>query len=305
MGYFKKHWQGGLPLAISFWINLVLLAFLWHVIGALLSGHIVPVRPDKASFFFLAHLALQSPITIWQTVGVWRSARRALRSSGKRISVRLAQAVAVFIFIVNHLNYAVVDYEDNVRMAHVFVGFAKDPYGDFNITVLDGNSTICLSGGLGLGITGRLERLLQQNENISRVVLSSPGGWVYEGKALFRVIRAASLDTVVLDECSSSCTMALVAGNTRFASVDARIGLHSFRAVTGSFNTELEQTEAAGLFLSQGVDSSLVDRMFETPSDRLWYPPIRRLVEDGLIDRVIDCADSRDHLPELCEFFGN
>jgi hypothetical protein len=288
LGYFKKHWQGALPLAVSFWINLVLLAFLWHVIGALLSGHIVPIRPDKASFFFLAHLAFQSPITIWQTVGVWRSAKTALGSSGKRISVRLAQAIAIFIFVVNHLNYVVVDYEDNMRMAHLFVGFEKDPYGDFNITTLEGNSTIRLSGSLGLGITGKLERRLQKNENISRVVLSSPGGWVYEGKALFRVIRAASLDTVVLDECSSSCTMALVAGNMRSASVDARIGLHGFRAATRSFNTELEQNEAAELFVSQGVDSSLVDRMFETPPDRLWYPPVHRLVEAGLINRVID-----------------
>lgn len=236
-------------------------------------------------------------------MGVWRSAQKRADTSSRGRLARLAQGVAAFIFIINHLNYLGVNYEDELRMASLFLGLAHDPYGDFNISRLNDRSIIRLSGGLGLGVSDRLERLLNQNENIQGIVLDSPGGWVYEGRALFRAIRGAGLDTFTFDECSSSCTLAFVAGNRRYASIDARIGLHRYLAVTQSFDIDREQNETAKLFLSQGVSPQLVDVMFETPSNRLWYPPLEKLTEAGMIDQLIDCAGPTRDLSSLCETY--
>lgn len=304
MQYLKKHWQGALPLSISLWINLILVAILWHFFGALLSGHIYAIRPDKAAFLFLVHLAFQSPITIWQTVGVWRSARKKKESSARGLSALLAQVMAIVIFVINHLNYLTVNYEDDFRMAHLFLGFAQDPYGDFNISKINGRRIILLSGGLGFGASHQLETFLNRNETIQGIVLNSPGGWVYEGRALFQAIRGAGLDTFIFDECNSSCTLAFVAGNRRYASIDARIGLHSFLPVTQSFDVNRAQNEASRLFLGQGVSPQLVGLMFEAPPNRLWYPPLNKLTEAGMIDQLIDCASPTGDVSGLCDHFS-
>lgn len=211
--------------------------------------------------------------------------------------------MAAFLCVINHLNYLAVNYESELRMANLFLHFTQDPYGNFSISKINDRPIIHLSGGLGLGVSERLERFLNQHEKIQGIVLNSPGGWVYEGKALFRAIRRSGLDTYVFEECSSSCALAFVAGNSRYASIDGRIGLHSFLSVTHSFDVDREQTEAARLFLGQGVSPQLVDLIFETPSNRIWYPPLKCLTEAGLIEQLIDCASPSEDLSGLCDIY--
>ncbi|MGC5394069.1 hypothetical protein ACPXAZ_26190, partial [Escherichia coli] len=65
------------------------------------------------------------------------------------------------------------------------------------------------------------------------VVLYSAGGWVREGKLVGEVIRRRRLNTYVEQECSSSCTLAFLAGRDRAMDPRAHIGFHTLYTVGG------------------------------------------------------------------------
>lgn len=93
MGYFKKHWQGEQSLAVSYWVNAVLISAAMHVVGLVLTV-IAPVSDPVALSRVVAFIAIITLLVIspWQFVGLWRCTRKCITSRGGAFWARLARA---------------------------------------------------------------------------------------------------------------------------------------------------------------------------------------------------------------------
>ena len=99
MGYIGRHWRGELPLAVSFWINVVLVDLFLKSVELLSIAFIH--NPSRGTHITIIH----SPFVIlilypWQIMGLWRSCNRHIEATGKRFWARTAQVLVVLGFIV-------------------------------------------------------------------------------------------------------------------------------------------------------------------------------------------------------------
>lgn len=98
MGYIGRHWRGELPLAVSFWINVVLVDLFLKSVELLSIAFIH--NPSRGTHITIIH----SPFIIlilypWQIMGLWRSCNRHIEATGKRFWARTAQVLVVLGFI--------------------------------------------------------------------------------------------------------------------------------------------------------------------------------------------------------------
>lgn len=113
--YFVRHWRGDLSLAVSFWINGVLVNLV------LIAVALVPIiyierNPQAANLtilalaglFFVAWILLW----IWQLVGVWRSASHHVLRGGRKF-----WAVAAKVIVVLAVLRGLIDLKDMLVIA--------------------------------------------------------------------------------------------------------------------------------------------------------------------------------------------
>ena len=103
MNYLKKHWNGKYPLRISFWINGLLLYFLWGLVFSLIiqfSG--AQHNGELLVRIFMNYRISTLFISVWQTVGIYRSAQHYQEETGNLILSKLAKNFSL-VFILDGL----------------------------------------------------------------------------------------------------------------------------------------------------------------------------------------------------------
>jgi len=78
-----------------------------------------------------------------------------------------------------------------------------------------------------------LERLLNENNGITGVTLSSPGGMTIAALDIGRIIRRRGLSTMAEGMCASACGLIWLGGATRYAALDARVCFHATFVIEG------------------------------------------------------------------------
>jgi hypothetical protein len=151
-----------------------------------------------------------------------------------------------------------------------------------NVTLKGDITIIALSGDVAAGDTEAAEALIKTandgNRLISAVRLDSPGGSLAEAVALAGLIRRAKLPTIVAagSRCASACFIVFAAGNEKFASYDAAIGVHG---VSDKFGHETAQTEEATIAMARvasgfGVPPRIIGQMVTTHAHEIaWLTP--------------------------------
>lgn len=103
-------------------------------------------------------------------------------------------------------------------------------------------------------ITGRdvedLRAILQANEAIETLQLTSGGGSLWAGKEMAHIVIDYTLDTVVERECSSSCVIVFLAGDSRIMTGGSKLGFH-----LNSWSAEGLQSYYKGWREDQGWDT--------------------------------------------------
>lgn len=91
--YLSVHWLGGHSLARSFWINGLALWVSIRLVFYFISPQIFGEQADIYGFLFYFFLlqAIAFAVWVWQLVGIWRSAKKRLLQSDRRLFARLAQ----------------------------------------------------------------------------------------------------------------------------------------------------------------------------------------------------------------------
>ncbi|MEC8294152.1 MAG: hypothetical protein VX083_11690 [Pseudomonadota bacterium] len=152
-----------------------------------------------------------------------------------------------------------------------------------------------------------MRRMLKENEGITTLRLNSPGGIVWVGEEMARIVEDYELDTVADGECSSTCVLLFLAGQSRQMTRGSKIGFHqtnwSAGSIEGYYNDRREdsgwqtpfdfaswmyqdtQTEVytnLTTLLKRGVDPAFAIETIGS-SDAVWFPSRKELVAGGVL----------------------
>ncbi|TQE98416.1 MAG: hypothetical protein FKY71_13980 [Spiribacter salinus] len=113
-----------------------------------------------------------------------------------------------------------------------------------DVTLLD-DRTIRVTGEFDARLVGEFRAAVARVPNIRTVELHSPGGRVYSGLEIARIIYDLRLNTWITagSECYSACSIAFLAGELRLA--DGRLGVHQ---VSGMNDDSLTQSVISDVF---------------------------------------------------------
>lgn len=286
--YFARHWRGELSLPKSYWVNGIVFGLLVGVtVGAL--GFAVNSRGDAQPVVWMATLIatwiIVALFTMWQAVGVWRSATH-YRISGRKFWGGLAKTVTVLGVINLAYNCLFVGTAQLAGIYEIIAGDAR--VGPHQFKVLAGGQMLEFSGGITFGVAGELNGFLQAMGNVRTVKLNSTGGRILEAQRMSDLIRAKGLTTLVEKDCMSACTIVFLGGKERVVWPAARIGFHqpAFRGMTAASRRAAIATEMARL-QGFGLSKSFAERANAATPSGMWFPDKDELVREKVVTRVL------------------
>jgi hypothetical protein len=190
-------------------------------------------------------------------------------------------------------------------LASVIVGIAvaEGPHGHgksdgpesasraaYTLTLAADGRSIALTGLIDFGLTRDLAELLEAAPEAGILRLESAGGRVAEARGVAGLVHRHDLATSARAECSSACTLVLLAAERRFLEPGARLGFHRYglrSPLVGIFlDPAAEQARDVGLFRGQEVAAEFLERVAATPHDEMWFPSPTELLDAGVIDAI-------------------
>ena len=144
-----------------------------------------------------------------------------------------------------------------------------------SVNLKDDSAEISISGNIAPGdadlLQARIREANDAGKRVTSVRLNSQGGNLLEGARLAEAVRTAKVATHVGQNatCASACFLIFAAGETKYAFVRARIGVHgASENGTGS----RRGTKAMAHIAEQlDVPESIIRRMVNTPpNDVTW-----------------------------------
>lgn len=165
-----------------------------------------------------------------------------------------------------------------------------------DVTQLD-DRTIRITGEFDASLVGEFRAAVARAPNVTTVELHSPGGQVYRGLEIARVIYDLRLNTWITagSECYSACSIAFLAGNLRLA--DGLLGVHQVSGVNDDSLTQSVISDVFDALRQFGTPDALVSRMLRTPPDDIYVFSADELEDLGINRRSGDV--SAEDLPHL------
>jgi hypothetical protein len=286
-GYIARSWRGEVSLARAFFVNCI---------GITIAFAIALLVPLAAAMFFvngevraeiylwLAFMAtvyaLGTPLTVWQLVGLWRSATRHVRGGGRRIV-----AYGAYALIAGLAAYEVSDAPstwEEFKKAQRLLTLEEAVRTDFTVAETDG--VLSVSGLFGKQMVDKVAEELARNPNIRVVHLTSVGGFIDAGERLAALIKERQLVTYVSDHCKSACTFAFLAGRERWLGPDGTLGFHSAIGIAGD---EEAVRAMSDLYVSLGVPADTIAKIKAVPAESMWERSAGELMAEGLVGEVV------------------
>jgi hypothetical protein len=215
LNYVVRHWRGDLSLPVSYWINNLVATIAVSILFRKVAS-VIGLSDDP--LIFAATITLISlvviAVSIWQLVGIWRSAGKHRARGGTRFWVWAAR----FAVVTGFLGFAwTVSQEDLPKLKEFWCIAAGDPcIGTHALHVLRGGTELELVGGIKAGLTKEVMKLLGANPKIQVIRLEGPGGRIGEAHELRKLIDERGLITYVGSICASACTIAFLGGSQRY-----------------------------------------------------------------------------------------
>ena len=163
--------------------------------------------------------------------------------------------------------------------------------GVFNETTL-----VYLDGPIDADAPDRLSKALDGVDGKIAIWLNSPGGNLFAGMQLGRVIRKHVASTHIIDyrtllpgQCYSACSLAFLGGAFRFNDNGARYGVHraSFQSGTTTGDRDLAPDLSAaikGFIREMGVDARLFDLWVKAGPDEMYVLSQQQAKDLGVVD---------------------
>lgn len=277
--YFLRHWRGELSLPVSYFVNGLFLnfalVFLLTVVSSELLSGIHSATPLVVAVVGIWAFALL--VTLWQIVGIWRSADRHPSRGGSKFWAGVAKFMVILSVVVTcgqFFGQGVPQLKESFKIA---AGDAD--MGTHELRLLNGGREIEFSGGITFGVTAELKRLLDASPDVHTVHLNSLGGRVGEAQAMRDLLRARGLDTYSSGSCLSACTVAFLGGRKRYVNSDTRFGFHA-SDFPGIPEDELRAAnrELVEEAVARGVDRRFAEKAYFHPHETMWFPTTDELM---------------------------
>jgi hypothetical protein len=279
--YFVRHWRGDLPLPIAYWVNGIAVTLAFYL--CFKASHVFTDAAESlgdrvAGAAMLLILLSAASISIWQLVGIWRSALKHVSRGGSHGWAVAAKAMVVIsaLEIANASISQAPTYREATQLA-----FGQDPIPAAQLSILDNGMAVEIAGGLRYGTTTQLRALLERAPKANLVYLNSVGGFISEGLRMGDFIRERGLATTSTLGCVSACILAYMGGTARSLSPGARLGFHD--GAVGGVSIGLVTDRFRQGLLERGVSPDFVDRALATPNTIMWYPTEPELVQAHVI----------------------
>lgn len=294
VAFIKRHWRGELPLGISVGIVFIGLSLTFYLIQPLL---VAPYYDQPLVYLgiTLAYVLLTCFIIFpWQLRGALRALDRHFLRFDNHLVLYGVQAIVVSGLILTVS--LVIGNAQTLRYYWEKKAFEQSTTTPAYSLILSADGkALQLSGILDFGITKSTVALLAQHPEISAVVLDSVGGQIYEGRGLAHLFQRRALHTYTFGQCISACATAFIGGNQRYLGLGAKLGFHQYaidqnrqRQATAAYDLQQEQKKDIEFFKSQGIKTSFLNRVFDTPQYSMWYPDSNLLIEAGVVTAVVD-----------------
>lgn len=294
MRYFLAHWRGTLPLGISLWVNLVGLTFLVCLVELFLISRLTDFPAQLFRFTIISLLVTRLVIFPWQLVGLFRAAENNFIEHGNILKLRAVQLLGVLMILFTLVYSLEVIQSMMVYKRQLSLEVDASSLPEYVLSIDEHGQQLKITGGLDYGISKAVESFLDVNPGVTSVVLSSPGGQIYEGRGLARLFIQKQLDTYVFEECSSACATAFVGGVNRYLGSQGKLGFHQYKMDRARFKKAVmffdpvkEQQRDRALFESRGVDEVFLNVMFQEHADAIWFPPQQALLEARVVLSVL------------------
>jgi ATP-dependent protease ClpP protease subunit len=284
--YWVRHWRGQLPLARSYWVNGILVNLATVAGQVFILGLGQSRQLALVAWTFVIFVVLALALRVWSFVGIWRSAgRHAVRrgSAFWAFAARAMIAIGVFSFIAT----APQLWSQVREMALIASG--NDPIGaPAVIKVSASGQEIALDGYITSGLSKKLSQALDAAPNAHNLILNSHGGRILEALAMVDLIKARQIDTRVVENCESACTLLFLAGHERSASPLAAIGFHQpdFPGLSSEGRESLIQSNRED-YRAAGMTDEFIDRVMATSPEHMWYPTGDEMTQAGVLNAVV------------------
>ncbi|MPT22408.1 MAG: hypothetical protein E2577_04985 [Starkeya sp.] len=289
-----NHWRGAYSLGVAYWVVGTLAAIVMFIV--IVSVYVVlafiEYRPVLIFFAIALMWLFLAALTVWEYVGVWRSANRRIqerRAIGRRPFwagiAKLTIVLSTFLSVVNFGVSQLPELAETYQMA-----FAGDPrIPDYGLRIMRDGTEIEITGGIKYGLTDDVLTLMKASPRIHTLHLNSVGGRVGEAMRLNKVIRDAGLTTYVSDMCASACTLAFAGGAERWIGPNAKLGFHA-AALPGFSSVESGAANGiqSAVLVRSGFDKAFVDKAVATPNSSLWTPTLKELQDAHVVTDVAD-----------------
>lgn len=292
LNYLTRHWRGEFSLLYAFTVNFIAISLcvygLLRLLQFTLSAHPEPLFYLSILLFVLYWFS----IFPWQSIGVIRSSEKNPAGLRNTLWILPIQATTIFSTIpfftggtsLVQTGFS-LQHQEDPRFMEIFFG---DP--EYQLSVDTIQQVLTIDGLFDNGLTADLRQRLAQYANINTVHLNSLGGSIYEARGVAQLIIEQQWDTVVTQECSSSCTTAFVAGGKRTLLPGAKLGFHQYRleATYAMPNQQKSinkaQQKDLAFFRTRGLSHEFLDKVFQTSHDEMWYPEHSELLTAGVIN---------------------
>ncbi len=287
-GYFMRHWRGQMSLGVSYWVNSFLIGNLAPValaiaLASLEADNETTLRVNAA--LTLAGVALLAGLNVWSAVGVLRSAANHPERGGRLIWAMLAfvlVGISLMAVMLQLSRKSSLDgYVDLWQIAR-----GHDPIPPASVRLASDGLSVRLSGPMGSGSTERLRQVLEHAPQATVLSLDSPGGRLFEGRAIAREIQRHGFDTYAQGECSSACTLVLLAGRERLTTRAPKIGFHRASQPGPQGSDAVAMRDMARLYRAAGLSESFIARVSRVPSTSIWYPTLDDLLANAIVTGV-------------------
>jgi len=296
VNYFMRHWRGDLSLGVSYWLN----GFLGYLLVAILAAFASAfnetsgLKTIAAIVIFVYFLSLLA--SVWQIVGVWRSASKHVGRGGKPVWAALAK-VAIFFGVLNLAQFTgKTTVPQSMELASIVLGDTRIP--PYKITVLPGGEEVEFQGGIRAGSAEELERILNAVPQAKMLRINSVGGRIGEAERMAKLVRERGMDTFTSEECLSAATDVFIAGKERRVAAGAKVGFHQgwIAGMTDYQRRSVDESNRQAM-RAVGISDEFINRALATPPEDMWYASFDEMLNAGVItSKPLDFSEE-DFIP--------
>lgn len=153
-----------------------------------------------------------------------------------------------------------------------------------------GNTWVVVTGEIHEGFADEVIGKLRREKAVG-LLISSPGGSLYEARRLGRYLRENGLRVGVKDVCTSACVDVLAGGTERYVTRGAKLGIHQSKVPKHLSSHEGGQLSvvAAALYLREmGIDDTVALAAASVPNDSMYWISVAEALETGLATKLVD-----------------